>query len=473
MIMRSLTLKFIGAVLAALVVSAFGAVVGQTYTTIADGDWDDPLVWSTNAVDPCFCTPSASPDGEDIDIMHAITLDEDLRMEGGSTLTIGESGSLLMPDHELYMEDCMLLMYGFMHVGSMDIEDDSYVLIESSCIVEGELYVEHSTFEVMFDVYDTLKVMSGDINIDQGVTLTVENACLTLYEGEFYNEGSVNFDNASLCTVDGDMYNEGVMSFSGNTCATGTGDFYNEGEVSGTGAVTMTGMIDNQDGDWSGVDYCGSMAMGSMPMAMSCSTTDSICALTGQDIPLDIEGMELSLRVVGDAVDVTWITTALYDVRMFYVERAGDDFVFDEVGIVAPYEGLSGNAMYQFVDRQPLSGTSFYRISTEDYDGLIEYSEIRHISLDGSTTADMRLYPNPVNECRVSVVLFGFEDRTSGTLSVYDPAGRQIETHEINVYPGDVTALELGDIIPGPYVVQFSNEELNLSEVLIVVGDGI
>ena len=60
-----------------------------SYETISRGDWDDPMIWSTDGgISGCNCAPPTIPKGDIIDIYHIVNMTSHLYVSQGSRLTV-------------------------------------------------------------------------------------------------------------------------------------------------------------------------------------------------------------------------------------------------------------------------------------------------------------------------------------------------------------------------------------------------
>jgi hypothetical protein len=124
-------------------------------------------------------------------------------------------------------------------------------------------------------------------------------------------------------------------------------------------------------------------------------------------------------------VAVSWQVSNEGTQSTYFVERSADRIQFEIVGMVT---GLANNQVvneYQFIDDQPLSGRSYYRIRQSSDQQVIQYSDIAEVFM-GSNNSGFLLYPNPVDEVFIVEVL---ETYQSGlTVQLYNAAGQFINS---------------------------------------------
>ncbi|MCH2215752.1 MAG: T9SS type A sorting domain-containing protein [Flavobacteriales bacterium] len=183
--------------------------------------------------------------------------------------------------------------------------------------------------------------------------------------------------------------------------------------------------------------------------------------------PLPIELLSFDANLNGSVVDLEWITASEINNDYFLVERAGEDLVWEPLLTVPGAENSNTNIKYSEVDRKPLTGISYYRLKQVDFDGQFTYSDpVSVFNRQIETDEEFFLFPNPSSTG--SVFIRNPENVTEGVvyLRIYDMSGKAMKTASYeasaNVYQLDY------DLIPGMYIVQFSNENVNQTKKLVV-----
>ncbi|MBX7051948.1 MAG: hypothetical protein K1X54_07920 [Flavobacteriales bacterium] len=161
-------------------------------------------------------------------------------------------------------------------------------------------------------------------------------------------------------------------------------------------------------------------------------------------LQLPVEWLSFEVKPLDDGREnlCEWITATEENNDYFSVQRSNDNEHWEDIGIV---DG-SGNSLslkrYVFYDRHPLWGLSYYRIAQTDFNGEIQYSEVRSINRESST--DMSIYPNPAHAKAV------IQPWTEGSIIVLlDQHGRKIPCNWN--HQGE---LDLTGISPGSYIIE-------------------
>lgn len=89
---------------------------------------------------------------------------------------------------------------------------------------------------------------------------------------------------------------------------------------------------------------------------------------------LPIELLSFDARPKDSEVFVNWLTASEINTDYFSVERSPDGVIFESIGTVRAAGNSTHFLSYSFVDNDPLSGSSFYRLKETDFDGYTSFS---------------------------------------------------------------------------------------------------
>ncbi|GEO03832.1 hypothetical protein AAE02nite_14960 [Adhaeribacter aerolatus] len=94
-------------------------------------------------------------------------------------------------------------------------------------------------------------------------------------------------------------------------------------------------------------------------------------------------------------INLSWATAIEKNHEQFVLERSQQEATdFKSIGIIKGNGDSNTEKSYQFVDRKPLPGTSYYRLKQVDLDGTVTYSPILAVALKQLPQV-LNLYPNP------------------------------------------------------------------------------
>ncbi|MDN5213636.1 T9SS type A sorting domain-containing protein [Fulvivirgaceae bacterium BMA12] len=98
-----------------------------------------------------------------------------------------------------------------------------------------------------------------------------------------------------------------------------------------------------------------------------------------------------------DKILLEWKTVSEQSNDFFAVERGTDGQHFEEITRVQGSGNSSQPRMYNTIDKQPVTGTSYYRLKQTDFDGEFAYSQIIRVKYLPKGFR-WRYYPNPVSD---------------------------------------------------------------------------
>jgi hypothetical protein len=155
-------------------------------------------------------------------------------------------------------------------------------------------------------------------------------------------------------------------------------------------------------------------------------TPTSVIATKTPVLPVTL--MDFKAKKKGTAVDLTWSTSAEYNVAYYELERGLNGVNFVSIGKVNSTIGSSVANNYQFTDGTPLHSNSYYRLKIVDTDGRYKFSSIIKLS-SSSSAKQFVIYPNPTAQ---EFVLSGLTIGKQNQISLYTSAGELLEEHFIN-----------------------------------------
>jgi len=144
-------------------------------------------------------------------------------------------------------------------------------------------------------------------------------------------------------------------------------------------------------------------------------------------------------------VMLTWETAEEMNNKGYHVEHSNNGTDWEDIGFKTG-NGKPGGSKYSFADVSRVSGTHYYRIRQEDFDGGFTYSEVRTIEIKGGRTITMG--PNPTKNT-LQIQLQAGNDGSKAF--IFDQSGRKLK--ESNVHSG-VNTIDVKGFVPGSYLVK-------------------
>lgn len=134
------------------------------------------------------------------------------------------------------------------------------------------------------------------------------------------------------------------------------------------------------------------------------NNNQAICPGT---LPLPVEWNNFEAYVKAQQVWLEWSTYSESNTSEFIVERSSDGTQFTAIGKVDASGNSSSLLGYRFIDKDPLTGLSYYRLKQIDLDDSYSYSNVVSVEFDLSGLK-FEIYPNPLEGQEELNVEFNF-----------------------------------------------------------------
>ncbi|MDB5273298.1 MAG: hypothetical protein JWO58_1665 [Chitinophagaceae bacterium] len=176
---------------------------------------------------------------------------------------------------------------------------------------------------------------------------------------------------------------------------------------------------------------------------------------------LPVELVYFKAKAENTVAVLTWSTAMEKNNASFVLERSADGIHFEDIGNRPGQGNTLQVTNYEYIDEQPLKGTSYYRLKQVDFDGTSTWSKIQTVSFQTST--DFYLFPNPTKE-EIHIVLNSDEVYT---IRVYSNLG--VEVKELNTIKNNNTyTIQLNNVAAGAYLMEISSATLQVTKHFLV-----
>jgi hypothetical protein len=185
-----------------------------------------------------------------------------------------------------------------------------------------------------------------------------------------------------------------------------------------------------------------------------------------QASPLTIKLLDFNATLTRDKnVFLNWKAYVDNEAFGFEIERSKDQNVWEKIGSI-DINTSAFTSDYSFLDQQPMTGKSYYRLKMIEKSGTSRYSSIRLIQIDNLIT-NLKIYPNPVkNDVTVS---FNSVVNENATLYVRSVAGKVMMKRTVALNPGDNRISFKTDALSnGLYIVELLTPEKSFINKLTV-----
>ncbi len=153
-------------------------------------------------------------------------------------------------------------------------------------------------------------------------------------------------------------------------------------------------------------------------------------------------------NLIDDVVQMDWHTAEEINSDHFQVQRSTD---LENWTTIVSMPSVGESHLYEATDREPLDGTTYYRLMQVDLDGSTDLSHIEIISVNKST--ETRIFPNPAASwLRIEAGI----GATVSEVRIFDLTGKMIMR---SFDEGTNVTVDLTQLSTGTYVVQYRTNE--------------
>ncbi len=203
-------------------------------------------------------------------------------------------------------------------------------------------------------------------------------------------------------------------------------------------------MVDN-DGDFSsGVTLISPSSINGETVTFEVDFNDgqyyTLGSIESDALPITLISFTAENHQEGQ-VKLEWVTASEINNAFYTVERSKDAKNFETIGIIDGAGNSNQLLTYSFIDRNPPSGTSFYRLKQTDFSGEFDYSSIESIAIERTFDTEYKVYPNPVSAGETLKISYSLNRPQQLKLAVLDARGRLLlnERRDVVNERGEIT----------------------------------
>jgi hypothetical protein len=199
------------------------------------------------------------------------------------------------------------------------------------------------------------------------------------------------------------------------------------------------------------------------------NTANDLCSchnngIMGTAVVLPIELTKFNAESKGNIVEVNWTTASEINNDYFSVERSTNGKEFEKIGKINGSGNSNTTLSYNYIDNEPKSGISYYRLRQTDFDGATTISNIVAVNTNLNNNNSLTIFPNPSNGENINFRMVNSNSEIS-KIQIFDYSGRKVFESEFI----DNFSLSNNLLSPGLYTV-IANESGNLStEILSII----
>lgn len=213
-----------------------------------------------------------------------------------------------------------------------------------------------------------------------------------------------------------------------------------------------------QTGSWTEVASAASIVGDQIFFTNQVLSLDGYYTLATKDFttsPLPVELVSFDAEPEDRQVSVTWQTASEFNSSHFEVLQSTDGENWIAIGRVSAQGNSQQTTDYEFSDKNPASGISYYQLKQVDQNGSFHLSDIRSVN-NGSKINQVKIYPNPADKGLVTLV----SDEPIRILSVYNALGKVVFETTLNAE--EAYLLDTQSFESGMYWVSLNGENYQL-----------
>lgn len=248
-----------------------------------------------------------------------------------------------------------------------------------------------------------------DIIIKTGGYLYIKTgAVLLVHNMEFSNGSHILIESGGKLIVQGSLTNKNNsvnVEINGFIHVTGNTDNGNGGVITGTGTI-------DTDGSYTGTGT----TFGQTTDNITDSTT-----ISGSGLPVEL--LYFNYSAASDQVVLNWATSSETNNDFFTIERSTDGISYEVIATISGAGNSNSILTYHFADKNPIDGTSYYRLKQTDFDGKFEYVGTIACKYNSGNSTTFTVI-NSVVTNNISINLSG--ESGNYTIAIYNYFGQKV-----------------------------------------------
>ncbi len=492
-----------------------------TYTSIGDGDWNDPNNWSPNGVPKVQNWP-----GDQVIIQHDITFSGNLRFRHGSGLQILAGGSLTVSS-SISIDggangNYLVEAGGELNCPIIRLQSGSATITFAGDVSGDQLEVTSGAELITYGflTFEEINVSGGsnffstggqitldeDFTVSGGATVTIRDTDLII-GGSFENASTVSMENVNLDIAEDLVLSGGAsLTITGSSQADIGGDLDLSGgtqlnidgfsfitvsqELSVTGGagvtidggsnlsadvITLSGSGNIQGVSDAGMLYYNQISLSGGAQVVAADGTSFGAGEPPLPSPIDLRGASPSLPVELTAFNarrsdrgnmLTWSTASELNNDHFEVQHSTDGVNYAVIAYIEGNGTTYEPQNYSYLHADPAQArTHYYRLRQVDFDGAFEFSPVVVVAAENDFQADqLPVFPNPARD-QIQVELPDYSENL--TLQLIAVTGQRISLSFQTSGKKIQAQLPFG-LTPGMYYLEVNTEGASRVQSLMV-----
>lgn len=224
-----------------------------------------------------------------------------------------------------------------------------------------------------------------------------------------------------------------------------------------------------QTGNWTELSVASSITGDRIQFNSIALTTDGYYTLGTKNFnasPLPVELISFTANALNEEVLILWTTATEKNSESFEIERSTDGIHFETIHRQKAAGQSRITVNYTFLDKDPFTGLSYYRLKQIDFDGQFTFSKIVSVT-ENRTQNNIQVYPNPSNGSFTLLIQNQFQQKFQ--LSLFEANGPFLFKLEANTNAKAEFYFEPSmALAPGLYILVIDIQQNRFIEKLII-----
>ena len=177
-----------------------------------------------------------------------------------------------------------------------------------------------------------------------------------------------------------------------------------------------------------------------------------------------VEFLSFYATVKNKSIHLEWTTTNEINNHGFFIQRSLDGVSFTDIDFVSATVSPQIVNSYSYLDQLDLTGSLFYRLKQIDYDGSVDFTDIRNVRITPESDKPL-YYPNP-SSGNIYLDYKPLENEILQEIIIYNKLGQMIQKVECKAKNVDILELETKTLNKGIYLIVLrSNLNTHIQQV--------
>ena len=188
---------------------------------------------------------------------------------------------------------------------------------------------------------------------------------------------------------------------------------------------------------------------------------------SGNPLPIDL--LSFGGECENGRAQLEFVVASQINNDYFSIYRSSNATDWNLIGEIEGAGNTSTQLTYQWIDNNPISGVSYYKLAQTDYDGTSEMFSPIAVTCEAAAVDGYSVYPNPANEVlNIDLELENYQG-DDVSIEVIDINGKIIQLQQVQLARGyNHVEVDLSEIPSGVYMINFVGTRDYINESRII-----